>query len=118
MALFANRFAGNRLGSGLSETKRYAVTVLPDGIELVADLSEQPGQQATADMLGCSVREMNETHDLFHTLVAEAIGLRCSPTLWAVAHGEATEEFHGLEEDAILAVQKFFFAAVKRGWKK
>lgn len=102
----------------MNDRPRYAVTVFSDGSKLVADLIEQPGQQATADMLGCSVREMNETHDLFHTRVAEAIGLRCSPTLWAVAHGEAADEFHGLEEDAILAVQKFFFAAVKRGWKK
>lgn len=93
------------------------ITRFSDGAELVACMEEQPGQRATADMLDCSIQEMNETHDLFHTIVAEAIGLRCSPALWAAAHGEKNEELHGIEEEAILAVQKFWFAAIKKGWK-
>lgn len=95
----------------------YFITVLPNGNEVVADLREQPGQRRIADEMGCTVEEMNSTHDLFHSLVADALGLVCSPALWMASRGESSD-LSGLEEEAILAVQKFYFAAVKQGWKK
>lgn len=48
-------------------------------------------------------------HDLVHQLVAEAMHLERSPTLWRVAHQEhtATDRLVALEEAAVLAIQAF-----------
>lgn len=96
----------------------FIITSFDDGSELIADMREQHGQYELASSMGCSVQEMNATHDPFHSLVCEAIGLRCSPSLWCVANGLPSTELSGLEEDAILAVQKFYVAAIKEGWGK
>lgn len=91
------------------------ITTLPDGKEIVASLEEQPGQAETAKLVGCTVRELNETHDAFHTLIAVALGLRYSPALWAAAHNEETTELHGIEEEAVLALQRYYFALKLEG---
>jgi hypothetical protein len=95
----------------------YAITTFPDGTELVADLREQPGQSEIADHIGCTVAEMNATHDQFHSLLAATLGLRCSPSLFAASKKEPSSLLSGLEEDAVLAMQRFYFAACREGWK-
>lgn len=89
----------------------WTVTKLPNGREVHALHAEQPGQAATAARLGCSVEDMNRTHDLIHSLLAHALGLECSPALGAVAASLPSTALHAAEEEAVLAVQRFAFMA-------
>lgn len=54
---------------------------------------------------------MNREHDLTHSLLARALGLPHSPTLHDVAHGRAASDLHAIEEEAVLALQRFARAA-------
>lgn len=81
-------------------------TVWSDGARLVAIHDEQEGQVKTAAEIGCSVLEMNRSHDLLHTLICRLIGLPWSPALRAAALGEDRMDIHYVEESAVLAVQK------------
>lgn len=101
----------------INATGHYAITTFPDGSELIADLKEQLGQQELAEKLGCTVSQMNTTHDKFHNLLAATLGLRCSPALYAASKKEPSSLLSGLEEDAVLAMQRFYFAALREGWK-
>ena len=89
----------------------YTVTTFPDGLQLVAMHSEQPGQAETAARLGYpNADAMNREHDAFHSLLAHWLGLPCSPTLHAAASGRRYPHWRE-EEDAVLAVQRFALAA-------
>lgn len=89
----------------------HETTTYMAGYKVVALHAEQPGQAETAQRIGApSVREMNRTHDLVHSLVARALGLDYSPTLLAVAKGEVYPYWEA-EEAAVLAVQAWAFAA-------
>src|SRR5687768_12036873 len=48
----------------------FTTTRFPDGKLTVADHSVQPTQEEMAAALGMTVQEMNETHDLTHSLFA------------------------------------------------
>lgn len=91
----------------------YTVVTLPDGNEVHSLHKEQPGQDKTAAHIGCSVETMNQTHDLFHVILADAIGLDHSPTLMDVAIGTPENEIHWIEEEAVIAMQRFAQAVGK-----
>jgi hypothetical protein len=84
----------------------YTITRWPDGRELVAAHAAQPGQEQTAAEIGVSVEEMNREHDVWHTKVCQCIGLPSSPALEAAVQGKGDSEIYGIEEAAVLAVQK------------
>jgi hypothetical protein len=85
----------------------FTVTSFDDGGKVWALHAEQPGQRQTAQHIGCSVEEMNQTHDLVHSMLAQMLGLDYSPALYAVAHGQKSIELHDAEEDAVKAIQRF-----------
>jgi hypothetical protein len=85
----------------------YTITTFADGTRVTADHSEQPGQHDTAQAYGFdSAMEMNQGHDLMHSLTAVWFGLPASPTLDFVAHGCVFD--HWQEEEAlVLAAQRY-----------
>lgn len=93
-------------GTMVSHSKNHTLTLLPDDRELRSDHSVQPGQEKTASELGLDAMEMNELHDLTHSLLAAMLGLRESPTLSHVARGETWEHWYR-EEAAVLALQAY-----------
>lgn len=79
-----------------------------DGTIVYAFHKKQLGQGFTAKRLGYpTAAAMNRDHDLLHSMLAHWLGLPHSPTLWDVAHGKPGTELHTIEEDAVLAVQRF-----------
>lgn len=85
----------------------YTQIVLPSGQTVCGLHAAQPGQEETAARIGCSVELMNKTHDVIHVLLAEMIGLEFSPLLQRVADGLPADELRDLEEDAVIAIQRF-----------
>lgn len=91
----------------------YTEITLPSGQVVFGWHSEQAGQAETAARIGCSIELMNQTHDVVHVLLSEMIGLECSPLLQRVADGLPANELRDLEEDAVIAVQRFAHAVGK-----
>ncbi len=86
------------------------VTHFADGLTLSASHEEQPGQRETADKLGITVEQMNAEHDAVHSMLATWLGLPHTPTLYGVV----TKNYfpaHAVEEEAVLAIQKWAAAA-------
>lgn len=77
---------------------RHLLTTFPDGTTIHAIPAVDD------DLVGW-------LHDLVHHLVAEALHLEHSPTLWRVAHpdtpGLVDDRRVALEEAAVLAIQAF-----------
>ena len=98
-----------RLGSVTVETfDGYTITRFADGKEVHALHAEQPGQAETAKGLGYPDAEaMNTEHDLAHSLLCYWLGLPESPTLRDVAEGKTASDLHYLEEEAVMAIQRF-----------
>lgn len=73
-------------------------------------------QQAIADWMGCTVEQMNMTHDAAHRQLCEQFGTGDSLSL-RMARGEklteAEQRIAGLEENAVLAIQRWLFTAAK-----
>lgn len=100
----------HRFGGTTVDLRHWgSVTTLPDGRTIQA--APQPGEDyaATARRLGYGgdVLAMCHDHDALHAALAEFLGLPVSPVLSTVAGapmGDAVQ--HGLEEDAVLAVQR------------
>ncbi|WP_046869282.1 hypothetical protein [Microvirga massiliensis] len=89
----------------------YTVTTFPDGRQLHARHSGHADQAETAARLGySSVEAMNREHDLTHALLAYWLGLPWSPTLRDVVTNTPATEIHYLEEEAVLAIQRFAVA--------
>ena len=87
----------------------YCLTVFSDGKKLTSHFAEQEGQRETAKRLGFnSVWEMNQTHDLTHSILANWFKLKHSPTLYGLASKEGTsKEIWNREEEAVLALQAY-----------
>lgn len=101
-----------RLGPGVRLSAcagtAWVVTRYPDGTEVHAHPRHGPEDEARAVALGyVDVDEMTLDHDRLHSRLAAALGLRCSPTLWALAHGEPAPACAGAEEALVLAAQRF-----------
>jgi hypothetical protein len=90
----------------------WTVTRFSDGQEVHALHGEQPGQADLAVRLGYrAAAAMNREHDLGHSILAHALRLPHSPTLHDVAHGRPATDLHAIEEEAVLALQRFARAA-------
>lgn len=73
----------------------YLLTRFPDGTTVHA--VPLPGASA-----------VEELHDIIHLLLAEAMKLEHSPSLWNVTHrGTAPKTLLAFEEAAVLAIQRF-----------
>lgn len=86
-----------------------SVTVLPDGMRLVAR-PEPTGSYLMQSMrlgYGTDTARMCREHDYLHAKLCHALGLPCSPALAAAARGLPIDALTGAEEDLVLAAQKF-----------
>lgn len=98
------------------ETYLSLETVFPDGATLraIPDFTRD-GERAAA--MGVSVVDLWRTHDLAHAVLADALHMPYSPTLYRVAHGfPLPEDATGLEEDVCLALQEYALTGRKTGY--
>lgn len=93
--------------------QRFVVTRFEDGTEIHAWSVYDETSMKTARDLGYQgtdeevIDAMTREHDLTHTVLAVARGLRYSPTLWRVAHGlELDEDDVRHEEQMVLDAQR------------
>jgi hypothetical protein len=70
--------------------EHYLETVFPDGTRVPAAPQDTDQYRATAAALGYGddIWRLCREHEIAHTTLMQSLGLRYSPTLWAVAHGE------------------------------
>ena len=82
--------------------RAYLETRFPDGTSVPAAPRQDIEQAFTAQDLGygCDVYRMVREHELVHCLLAEAIGLPRSATLWAVAHPNDPDNISLAEQHA------------------
>lgn len=90
----------------------YLETVFPDGHKVGAAPEDTDEYRATAERIGygADTWKLCRDHEMAHTVLMQTLGLAYSPTLWAVAHGEAKEISGspgemGAEEELVLAFQ-------------
>jgi hypothetical protein len=88
-------------------------TILPDGSQVTAAPEDTAAYRERARLMGYGddTFRMSLDHELAHSLVADLLGLDESPALLRVAHGEGPTAETNLEEDAVLALQRFAVAA-------
>lgn len=88
-------------------------TTLPDGAEVVAAPEPTASYRAQAERLGYGTDSMRMCvdHEVLHSALAAWLGLSESPTLGRVARGQGDSDLTGMEEDAVLALQRFANAA-------
>lgn len=91
----------------------YTVTKFRDGLEVCALHTEQEGQAETAKFLRMSIQEMNESHDIVHSCLANWLGLDYSPALRCAAQGRSGGELEDIEEAAVLALQRYIAALMR-----
>lgn len=89
------------------------VTILPGGEQVFAAAQDNDAYRETAQRLGygSDTVRMSRDHEVLHSAVAAWLGLWESPTLGRVARGEGDTALTGLEEDVVLAIQRFCNAA-------
>jgi hypothetical protein len=89
--------------------------VLPGGRILDARPQETDSYRAQARAIGYGddTAAMCREHDYVHALLAHALGLPHSPALMGAAKGEPINDLTGAEEDAVLAIQRFWNLARK-----
>jgi hypothetical protein len=71
------------------EDEHYLETVFPDGSRVPAAPHDSDEYRATAASLGYGedTWRLCREHEIAHTTLLQRLGLKYSPTLWAVAHG-------------------------------
>lgn len=69
--------------------EHYLETQFPDGTRVPAAPQDSDQYRATAAALGYGedLWRLCREHEIAHTTLMQTLGLRYSPTLWAVAHG-------------------------------
>jgi hypothetical protein len=79
-------------------------TVFPDGkrADAALDIDTDETRQYARAMGYSTIERMHAEHDVAHTLIAEARGLRWSQTLRHVAGGKCMSEAERLEEEGIV----------------
>lgn len=84
------------------------VTVLPDGSTVTARAEETDSYERRAHDLGygSDTARMSRDHEIGHSLLADLLGLSCSPTLRGVSRGESWSYWRE-EEGAVLALQRY-----------
>lgn len=90
----------------------WAKTTFPDGSSVPAFPEPTASYVATAERLGygTDIARMCVEHELVHNWLCHVLGLPHSPALFGVAHGGDADWRHALEEDAVMAVQRFAMA--------
>jgi hypothetical protein len=106
----------------IDEGSRYVETRFADG----ATVGSTPNQDAhtlwLADDLGYGTDTwaMSKDHEMAHTWLAHAAGLRWSPTFWRIAHPSADDsigdEEVAREETQVLEFQRALDKAGPRPW--
>lgn len=99
------------------ERTQYLETLFPDGSSVPAAPQRTPEYAETAQRLGYGAEadaqwRMCKEHEEAHTTLLQSLGLRYSPTLWAVAHGHhaaipGSPGEMAAEEDLVLAYQRW-----------
>lgn len=110
----SNRPAVYVLGGTVFEVWPDSVrTILPDGYTVPAAPEDTPEYRATAERLGygTDTLAMSRDHEALHNWLCHALGLQYSPTMARVAHGLGGSDLTALEEDIVLAIQRFARAA-------
>jgi hypothetical protein len=85
-------------------------TWMGDGKRVLACPEDTPDYRATALRLGygSDTLAMCRDHEMLHNWLCDALGLRESLVMRALANGESADgELLGLEEEAVMAVQRF-----------
>lgn len=88
-------------------------THLPDGVSVVAAVQDTDQYHETAERLGYgsdTVRMMRD-HEISHTALCHLLGLPESLVMSSVGHGYSDTYLTGLEEEVVMALQKFATAA-------
>lgn len=96
----------------------WVVITLPTGEQVHAHPNEDSARMAAALGYGDDVAAMTLDHDPLHARLTDWLGLAASPTLRRAAGLEPDGELVGLEEAAVLAVQRFRRACVAAGLLK
>lgn len=91
----------------------YTLTRFNDGHQVCALHSEQAGQADVAKMIKMSIQEMNQSHDLLHSCLANWLGLDYSPALRCAAMGKQAGELEMMEEQAVLSLQAYIAAIIR-----
>lgn len=96
----------------------WVVTTLPDGSEVHAHPQDSMGQRQTAKALGygLDLAAMTRDHDTLHAAIAAWVGLPESAALRQAAGGSPDPELAAMEEDAVLAVQRYCRAVGSWPW--
>jgi hypothetical protein len=92
------------------ENQLGVTTWMGDGKRVPACPEDTPAYRATALRLGygSDTLAMCRDHEMLHNWLCHALGLRESLVMRALANGESAEgELLGLEEEAVMAVQRF-----------
>src|SRR5215211_2094253 len=91
----------------------FTETIFPDGARVPAYPNGTDEQRVTTRRTGYGddIAAMCREHEILHTWLAEKFGFPHSPTLWAVAHGQAEGcapiwAQHG-EEALVMAFQEY-----------
>ena len=90
-------------------------TWFPDGVMLPAEPQGDDDYRDRALSLGYeSADAMNREHDVLHSFLADKLGYRWSPCLWAAAHKQPIDREVGDHEEAmVLAFQRYMNTGVE-----
>lgn len=91
----------------------FTRTILPDGTEVPAAPQDDDSYRERAAVLGygADTASMSREHELAHVLLSYILGLPESPALRAAANDAGPSDLTGMEEDAVMAIQRFARAA-------
>lgn len=103
-------------GSQVRVMPGWVETVLPGGAVVAAHPNRTPEDFARARALGYQgdVWGMTLDHDHMHVRLCHALGLKESPALRQASRGESSE-LSGVEEEMVLAAQRFVNLCRKEG---
>jgi hypothetical protein len=101
-----------RNGTHITVGPSWAVTRLPNGKELHAHPDENSAEAAERLGYGDDVEALTRDHDPLHSRLCDWLGMPHSFSLMHAAGCDADLRLVQLEEDAVIAVQKF-----KRAWE-
>lgn len=90
----------------------HVVTILPNGTEVTAIPNRESPKMAKRLGYGKDVNAMTRDHDPLHSWLCDRLGMPHSFSLMQAAGFDVNARLAGLEEDAVLSVQKF-----KRAWE-
>lgn len=104
-------------GTRVIHLENGTFTTLPNGHAIAASPEDTDSYRATAKATGYGddTGAMCRDHDYLHAALADLLGLPHSPALMGAAMGEDINDLTGAEEDAVLAIQRFWNLARQTG---